>query len=93
MGTFRFLFHLVTADIRRALFLFKLKLSLGKVKNKAVRKQLLELKKEQLRLEHQDVFFKTAGRLVSQWRLFHIFFSIGIFLLMAIHVFAVTIAY
>lgn len=91
MGTLRFLLNLVTADIRRALMLFKLKLSLKKVKNKAVRKQLLELKKEQLRLEHQDVFFKTAGRLVSQWRLFHIFFSVGIFLVMALHVAQVTI--
>ncbi|MCP4500194.1 MAG: hypothetical protein GY822_09570 [Deltaproteobacteria bacterium] len=86
MGTFRFLLHLVTADIHRMGALLKLRIKLRSVKNKEMRKQLHSLKKEELILEQQDTFFKTAGRLMSQWRLFHIFFSIGIFLLMALHV-------
>mgnify|MGYP000754528466 CR=1 FL=1 len=86
MGTFRFLIHLVTTDIKRFFTLFKLKLKLRSVKSKDMRVQLYELKKEQLKLEQQDTFFKTAGRLMSQWRLFHIFFSVGIFLLMGLHV-------
>ena len=86
LGTFRFLLHLLTADIRRHMMLFKLRMTLRSTKNKALRKQMYSLQAEKLRLQQQERFYKTAGRLTSQWRLFHIFFSVGVFLLMALHV-------
>jgi Fe-S-cluster-containing hydrogenase component 2 len=92
LGTFRFLFFLITDDIRRAMTLLRLRFGpLFKVKNRALRRQLLAIRKQQLVLERQDRFYKTAGRLVSQWKLFHIFFSIGLFLLMMLHVLVVII--
>lgn len=92
LGTLRFLVYLVTDDIRRFFALQQLRFGpLRKVKNRALRRQLLSIRKQQLVLERQDRFYKTAGRLVSQWKLFHIFFSIGLFLLMLLHVFVVTV--
>jgi Fe-S-cluster-containing hydrogenase component 2 len=92
IGTLRFLLFLVTDDIRRFLTLSKLRFGeLRKVRNKAIRRQLLDIQKQRLQLERQDRFYRTAGRLVSQWKLFHIFFSIGLFLLMMLHVGVVTV--
>ena len=87
MGTFRFLAHLVLDDLTRFIRIAKLRFGeLQKVKNKALRKQTIQLFRERLLVDRQKRFYKTAGRLVAQWRLFHIFFSIGLFLLMALHV-------
>lgn len=92
LGTFRFLLYLITDDVRRFITLQKLRFGqLRQVANKALRRQLLHIRQQQLVLERQDRFYKTAGRLVSQWKLFHIFFSIGLFLLMLLHVFVVLV--
>lgn len=92
MGTFRFLLYLITDDVRRFVSLQRLRFGpLRQVGNATLRRQLLHIRKEQLVLERQDRFYKTAGRLVSQWKLFHIFFSIGLFLLMVLHVFVVLV--
>jgi Fe-S-cluster-containing hydrogenase component 2 len=93
MGTLRFLFFLFTDDIRRQMHLLKMRFGeLSKIKNKALRRQLMDIRKQQLTLERQDRFYRTTGQLMSQWKLFHIFFSIGLFLLMFLHV-AVEVAY
>jgi len=92
MGTFRFLLYIIVDDFRRTAQLARFRFGmLRKVKNKAMRKQTYRLYREKLVLERQERFFKTAGRLVSQWRLFHIFFSIGLFLLMTLHVLVVSL--
>jgi hypothetical protein len=92
IGTLKFLFLLVTDDVRRFFTLLAMRVRLiSTVRNRAMRRQLFDIRKKRLTLERQDRFYKTAGRLVSQWRLFHIFFSIGLFLLMLLHVLVVTI--
>jgi Fe-S-cluster-containing hydrogenase component 2 len=92
VGTLRFLFYLVTDDIRRFFTLLAMRVQLlTTVRNRAMRRQLFDMRKKRMTLDRQDRFYKTAGRLVSQWRLFHIFFSIGLFLLMLLHVAVVTV--
>lgn len=92
MGTIGFVVYLITDDLRRFFALWKLRMGpLRKIKNRALRRQLVDIRRQQLILERQDRFYRTAGQLVSQWKLFHIFFSIGLFLLMVLHVFVVTL--
>ena len=92
-GSFRFLFFLISDDIKRFITLFKLRYNEMKdVKNREMKRQLVDIRRQQMILERQDRFYRTAGRLVSQWKLFHIFFSIGLFLLMILHV-GVVLAY
>ncbi len=92
MGTFRFLLYILGDDVKRSTELLKLRFGeLRRVKNRALAKQTYKLYKEKRLLDRQDRFYKTAGRLVSQWRLFHIFFSVGLFLLMGIHILVVIL--
>jgi len=91
MGTFRFVWALVVDDVRRNLNLIRVWFKSRSMKNKAVRKQTYQMLKERSILERQERFYRTAGRLVSQWRLFHIFFSIGLFLLAFLHVLVVIL--
>ncbi len=88
MGAIRFLLFIVLDDIKQLLRLFHLRfVKLPRSsKSKAQKKQLYRLQRDRMKLDRRDRFYKTAGRLVSQWRLFHIFFSIGLFLLMTVHV-------
>lgn len=91
LGTFRFLAYLLRDDAQRWFALRKLKKDVARVKNAALRKQVYDMTKQRMLLERQDRVFKTVGRLMSQWKLFHIFFSIGLFLLMLLHVGVVTV--
>lgn len=88
MSAFRFFIFIIFDDVRQFFRLLHLRfVQLPKSsKNEAQKKQLYSLQRERWKLDRRDRFYKTAGRLVSQWRLFHIFFSIGLFLLMAVHV-------
>ncbi len=92
LGTIRFLAYLIQDDLARAAALRKLRTGpLGNVKNDSLKKQVYDLTKQRMILERQDRVFKTVGRLMSQWKLFHIFFSVGLFLLMMLHVAVVTV--
>lgn len=92
LGTFRFILYLLKDDLRRFMTLQKLRFGpLRQVSNKVLRRQLIQIRKQQLILERQDRIYRTAGQLVSQWKIFHIFFSIGLFLLMCVHVMVVLL--
>jgi Fe-S-cluster-containing hydrogenase component 2 len=92
LGALPFFWLLITSDVRRFFAVRRLKRKqLAKVRNKEIRAEMFKLMKEKLLLDDQERFFKTAGRLLSQWKIVHIFFSVGLFLLMALHVAVVTI--
>ena len=92
LPTWRILFVLLSSDFQRWWKLQRLKWGqIRKVRNKELRKKLARLMDEKLLLDQQDLFFRAASRFFAKWRRVHIFFCIGLLLLMTVHVFVVLI--
>ena len=91
MGSFRFIWFLLTSDVRRWRRMLQFRMGeLRKLKNKALRKQTLELLSSRLVLERKQKFFGTAQRLLNKWKRFHVGFSMLLFVIMILHVGSVT---
>lgn len=87
MGSARFIWFVLTSDIRVFFRLWGLRLgSLRAIKNRVLRKQTLELLRSRLILERQQKFYGTAQRLMNKWKRFHIAFSSVLFVIAFLHV-------
>ncbi|MEW5852041.1 MAG: hypothetical protein AB2A00_24850 [Myxococcota bacterium] len=87
LGSWKFLLFLATSDIQRWRRLLQLRLGgLKNIKNKALRKQTLELIDSKLVLERRQRFYGTAQRLMGKWKRFHIVTSIVLFVIGTLHI-------
>lgn len=87
MGSLHFVWFLMTSDFRVYSRLVKLRTGgLRNIRNRALRRQTLDLLRNRLILERRQRFYGTAQRLLMRWKRFHIGFSCALFAIATLHI-------